>query len=220
MIELFKAYRLPKKLSKDFRKKVCYTNNIRSKYFTLLLITLALIYSFYDILILQKTNIHKIFLLHLKADIVFLVLSFVFTLFIFFNQVKSTQKIKKYHRYIHFVISVFVLLWSAFKSVMFIKFNEGNYNLVIICILITSMTYLFPFIIYSIQLLITLLFIIITNLIFQITVTEIVESIYIVVVISILAMIVSRIIFYQQYKILVKEKEVLRYHKKFQASSK
>jgi len=220
MANLLPFNQIPKSLESGFFKKICLINHIRSKFFTILLILFALLYCFYDVFILKKTLVNEEFVLHLKADIVFLVLSFFFTLFIYFNQVKSSQKLKTHHRYIHFVITIFVLLWSAFKSVIFVKFNEGNYNLAIICILITSIIYLFPFIMYSIQLLINLLFIITTNLVFQITITEIAKSIYMVILISVLAMIISRIMFYQQHKILTKEKEVLQFRKNHKTSSK
>ena len=148
----------PIKISDDSVKRLCFLNNVRSKYLTILLILCAIIFAFYDIRILQKTQPFDIFLFHFKSDLVFLVLSFVFALFIFFNQVKTHREIHIYHKYIHGIIAMIIMFWSVIKSVVFIKYSDGDYNIALVCILLTGLIYIFPSTIHLIQLSFTIFF--------------------------------------------------------------
>ena len=214
MVNFLKSIHTSHHLSPDFIKRICFINNIKSKFLTVILIVSALFFSFYDISVLQNTSDSHLFLLHLKADIIFLVFSFIFALYIYFNQVKTYHTIQKHHKYIHGTISLFILLWSTFKSVIFIKYSEGNYNLAIICILSTSLIYRFPFRVYFGQIALTIFFALVLSLLYHFTINEIVKSMYILILISFISLIISQSIFYLQHKILLKEKEILRYRKR------
>ena len=195
----------PPNISKDISKRLCYLNNIRSKYFTILLIVCSSVYAFYDIIILQKLIDYKVFLIHFKTDIIFLVFSFIFTLYIYFNQVKTYKKIRNHHKFIHGFISLFILAWSFFKSIILIKYGNGNLNIAIIAILLTSFLYLFPLQIYLGQLIFTLVFAFVILLLFNFTINEIFGDIIILIIISFISIIISRYVFYLQNKIFLLE---------------
>ncbi len=203
----------PGDISIDFNKRLCFLNNLRSKYLTISLIICSSAFAFYDIIILQKLIDYKTFLIHFKADVIFLVFSFFFILYIFFNQVKTYKKIRTHHKYIHGAISLFILTWSFFKSIIFIKYGNGSFNIAIIALLIMSFLYLFPLRAYLIQILITFVFAFIVLLLFNFTITEIIEDLIIIVLISFISMIISQYLFYLQHKILLLESEVTKYKK-------
>ncbi|HAF27445.1 MAG TPA: hypothetical protein DCG75_00210 [Bacteroidales bacterium] len=200
-------------VSEDFSKRLCFLNNVRSKYLTIFLILLASVFTFYDIFILQKVSDSHIFLLHIKADIIFLVFSFIFALYIFYNQVSNHHKIKNHHKYIHGIISLFMLSWSVFKSVILIKFEDGDYSIAITCILASCILYIFPLYVYLSQLLFTFVFAVIISLLYNITFHEIINNIMLLSTILVFSMIISRYIYNLQIKILIKEKEAIRYRK-------
>ena len=202
-----------KNLSEDFIKNLCFLNNLRSKYFIIILILCSLAFTFYDISILQKLNEYNVFLIHFKADIVFLVFSFIFALYIYFNQVRTYKNIQYHHKYVHSVISIFILSWSVFKSIILIKYNNGNFNIAIISIFISSFLFIFPFAIYLGHLIFTLVFALIMSLLFNFTIHEIFNDILFIIIISCISIIISRYIFYLQLKIFVKESEVIKYRK-------
>lgn len=214
MTDIQKFIFFSQSLSQDFIKKLCYTNNIRAKYLTIFLIICSFAFTFYDISILQKISENKVFLRHFKTDIIFLVFSFVFALYIFFNQVKSYKDIHKHHRYIHGIISIFILLWSVFKSVVLIKFNSGNYEIAIIGMLLTSFLFLFPTVVYISQIVITLVFTGIVSLIYNLTLSNILNDLIFLFIIAIISTVISRYITYLQVKILYKETEINRYKRK------
>ncbi len=211
MTNFQKLFINPQNLSEDFSKRLCFLNNIRSKYLTVFLIICSSAFTFYDISIIQKLADYKVFLIHLKADIVFLVFSFVFTIYVYFNQVKTHRNIQGHHKYVHGIISIFILLWSVFKSVIFIKYGDGNYNIAVITILTTSFLYLFPLTVYLSQLLFTLVFAITISLLYNFTIGEIINDIFFILIILFISMIISRYVFYLQLKILFKESEVMKY---------
>jgi len=206
-------------LSEEFIKKLCFINNIRSKYLTIFLIICSLAFTFYDISILQKVSENMVFLIHFKTDIIFLVFSFVFALYIYFNQVKTYKNIQKHHRYIHGIISLFILFWSVYKSIILIKYSGSNYHIAAVGLLVTSFLYLFPTMVYMIQVSFTLLFATVVSLIYNFTFNEIIKDILFIFIISCLSIIISRYIFYLQVKILYKESEVNRYKKKINPSN-
>ena len=214
MTNFFKSIHRSHYVNSDFIKRICFLNNVKSKFLTIALIISSLIFSFYDVSVLQKTSDSHIFLLHLKADIIFLVFSFIFALYIYFNQVKTHHTIQKHHKFIHVIISLFILLLSTFKSVIFIKYSAGNYNLAIICILATSLIYQFPFRVFFGQIALNLFFALVLSLLLHFTISEIVKTIYILVIISFISLLISQSILYLQHKILLKEKEILRYRKR------
>ena len=109
----------------EFHKKFCFMNNIRSKYFTISILVFSLLLCTYDIIILQKSIQFKFFLSCFKTDLILLVSSFLFMLFIFFNQVKSYKEIKQQHKFIHGLISFFILCWSAIKASSFTHVSES-----------------------------------------------------------------------------------------------
>lgn len=192
----------PQNISKDITKRICFLNNIRSKYFTILLIICSSVFASYDIIVLQNLIDYNVFLIHFKTDIIFLVFSFIFTLYIFFNQVKTHKKIRNHHKYIHGFISIFILIWSFFKSIILIKYGNGNFNIAIISLLITSFLYMFPFYVYLGQLLFTLLFTFVVLLLFNFTLSNILSEVIILLIISFITFIISQYVFYIQTKLL------------------
>lgn len=214
MTSIYKLFVNPQRISEDYIKKFCFLNNVRSKYLTVFLICCSFLFSFYDIFILQKTADYKVFLIHFKTDIIFLVFSFIFTLYIFFNQVKTYKKIQGHHRYIHGIISLFILLWSVFKSIILIKYNNGNFNIAIIGILLTSFLYVLPVLIYISQLILAIVFEIIISLLFNFTVKEIIHDIFLISILCIISLIISRYIFSLHFRIMIKETEVNNYREK------
>lgn len=201
----------PKKLNTDFTRRLCFLNNIRSKYLTVLLILCASIFTFYDVYILQKITQKEAFIINFKADIIFLVFSFIFALYIFFNQVKSHKDIRNHHKYIHGIISLFMILWSIFKSVVSIKFGDGDYSIAIISIVLTSFLFIFPTLVYLGQLIFSSFFALLISLIFNLTISQIFEDISIIIIISFIAMIISHYILHLQHKVLMKELEIIKY---------
>ncbi len=214
MTNLNKLFMYKQNIGPDFLKRFCLLNNIRSKFLTVFLLICSSLFVLYDFFIIQKTSSTELFLLHFKADIIFLVLSMTFTLFIYFNQVKTHHNLQNYHKYIHGIISLSVLIWSVFKSILFIKYGNGSYSLAFISILLTSLIYLFPTLFHFVQLFFVCIFAIIISLTMSITINDIIYDFSILVVFIFLSILVSRYIFYLQYKVLLKEKEILKYKRK------
>ena len=220
MTNLNKLFMYKQNVGPDFLKRFRFLNNIRSKYLTVLLLICSSLFVLYDFFIVQKDSNTEVFLLHFKADIIFLVLSMTFTLFIYFNQVKTHHNLQNYHKYIHGIISLSILIWSVFKSILFIKYSNGSYNLAFISIFLTSLIYLFPTSIYFAQLLFVSLFAIIISLAFNITINKLIYDFTILMIFIFLSIFVSRYIFYLQYKVLLKEKEIVKYKKRVISSIK
>lgn len=204
----------PQKLNNSQIKRLCFQNNLRSKYLTFFFVICSLLFSFYDVFILKKLVSAEEFLYHFKADIVFLVFSFVFALYIFFNQVKTYEHIHFHHKYVHGIISLFILLWSTFKSVIFIKYGEGDFNIAIICILLTSIIYIFPPIVYLTQLLFTFVFAIFSLLMYHFTISEISKRIILLIPILLISLLISHYIYNLQIKILTNESGIIRFSRK------
>jgi hypothetical protein len=208
-----KTFISPQNISKDISKRLCFLNNIRSKYITVLLIICSSSIAFYDIIIVQKLIDYKVFLIHFKTDIIFLVFSFLFTLYIFFNQVKTHKNIRNHHKFIHGSISIFILIWSFLKSIILIKYGDGNINIAIIALLITGSLFLFKLYVYLGQLMLTFAFTAIALLLLNFTISEFIEYIFILSIFSCISIIISGYIFYLQHKILLLESEVDSYKK-------
>ena len=214
MTLLNKLFINPHNLSYDYIRRFCFLNNVRSKYLTIILIMVSFVFTFYDISVLQKTCEKDVFLIHFKTDIIFVVFSFIFTLYIFFNQVKSHRHILNHHKYVHGIISLFILTWSVFKSILLIKFNDGTYYVAVISILVTSILYLFPLTIYISQILFTFTFAVAVSLLFNFTINKIIHDLSFIVIILFLSLVISRYLFYLQIKILNKESEIIKYRKR------
>lgn len=203
------------RISEDHLKRFCFLNNIRSKYLTVALVVVALFFTLYDFVIVQNTVSFDDFLLHFKTDLVFLVFSFVFVLYIFFNQVRTHKNIRRHHRFIHGIISLIILSWSVLKSIFLLQNSGGNYNIAVLCILITGLIYVFPSAVQLFQLFFIFGMAIIISLIFNFTLTKIISDIYMLAIISAISYIVSRYLMYLQLKIFFKEKELIKYKERF-----
>ncbi len=203
------------RISEDHLKRFCFLNNIRSKYLTVAVVVVALLFTLYDFIILQNTASFDDFLLHFKTDLVFLVFSFVFVIYIFFNQVRTHKNIRTHHRFIHGIISLIILSWSVFKSVFLLQYSSGNYNIAVLGILVTGLIYVFPSAVYLFQLLFTFGMAVVISLLFNFTLTKIISDIYILVIISVISYIASRYLMYLQLKIFFKEKELIKFKQRF-----
>ena len=200
-------------LSSDYIKRFCYLNNVRSKYLTILLIFISSIFTFYDISILQYTHNNAVFLIHFKTDIIFFVFSFIFTLYIYFNQVKSHKYILNHHRFVHGIIALFILSWSVIKSVLLVKYNDGTYYLAAISILVCGILYIFPTIVHLGQIVFTFSLAVAASFLTNLTINEIINDLSFIAVILFLSFIISRYLFYLHIKIMYKESEILKYKK-------
>ena len=217
MTPLSKLFINPHNLSDDYIRKFCFLNNIKSKYLTVILIIVSSVFTFYDISVLQKTCEENVFLMHFKTDIIFFVFSFIFTLYIYFNQVKSHKHILNHHKYVHGIISLFILTWSVFKSILLVKFNDGTYYIAIISVIATSILYLFPLTVYLSQILFTFIFAVAVSLLFNFTVNKIFNDLSFIVIILFLSLIISRYLFYLQIKLLNKDSEIIKYKKRVES---
>lgn len=198
-------------LNTEIIKKFCFFNNVRSKYFTVIILLLSVILSSYDILILQKIANFKFFLVNFKADIVLLVSSIIFTVYIYFNQVKSYKEIRKQHKFIHGIISLFILCWSALKSIMYNTVSTDNLYFFIGFILLFSVLYLLPKNIFLFQSAFTISFFIACSFMFNLKLDYVFKNLVFIVLFYVLAFIVSRYIYHLQYQIILKDKELEKY---------
>jgi len=189
-------------------------NNVRSKYLTIFLILISAIFTFYDISFLQYTSDKSIFLIHFKTDIIFFVFSFIFTLYINFNQVKNYKQVLNHHKYVHGMITLFILSWSVFKSILLVKYNDGAYYIAVISILLCGILYIFPLAVYIGQLVFTFLFAVITSFLFNFTIDETINDLAFIAIILFLSLIISRYLFHLHIKLMYKESEILKYKKK------
>jgi hypothetical protein len=214
MTLLQKFFVNPQNLSSDCIKRFCFINNVRSKYLTIFLILISAVFTFYDISVLQYTHNKTVFLMHFKTDVVFFVFSFVFTLYIYFNQVKNHKQIFNHHRYVHGIIALFILAWSVFKSILLVKYNDGTYYIAAISILVCGILYVFPTAVYISQLVFTFLLAAIISLLFNFTIDEAINDLAFIAIILFLSLIISRYLFHLHIKIMYKESEILKYKKK------
>ena len=155
MKDIYKLINL-KSENPELIKKFCFINNIRSKYLTIGLLILALILTSHDVVITQKTKQFHFFLSQFKTDLILLVSSVVFTIYIFFNQVKSYKEVTNQHKFIHGLISLFFICWSVVKTTFYLSNGGTNIYFLIASIFIVSILYVFPFYIYFSQILFTI----------------------------------------------------------------
>ncbi|MCK5028521.1 MAG: hypothetical protein KAR57_02730 [Bacteroidales bacterium] len=214
MTLLHKLFINPHNISSDYTKRFCFLNNIRSKYLTIFLILISAAFTFYDISVLQYTHDKTVFLIHFKTDIIFFVFSFIFTLYIYFNQVKSHKNILKHHKLVHGIIALFILTWSVIKSILLVKYNDGSYYLAAISILVCSILYIFPIAVYIGQIIFTFLLAVVVSFLFNFTIDNVINDLAFIAIILFLSLIISRYLFYLHIKIMYKELEILKYKKK------
>jgi len=204
-------------ISEEYSKRFCFINNIRSKYVIVVLISIALCLNCYDIFILQKKIDYNYFLTHFKSDIILLVFSFAFALFIFFNQVKSHVQIHNYHKIIHGIISLFILCWSAFKTAISLLDGHSNYFILVIAVIFISTIYHFKSIAQLFQYTLSILFLASSFLLYNIAISEFIKELVYMAVIFAVSFGISRHLFHMQLTIFNKEAETAIYKKKFQS---
>ena len=195
-------------VNNEFIKKFCFINNLRSKYLTICLLIVSVILTSYDILILQKVSDFKFFLINFKTDLILLVASFIFMVYIFFNQVKSYKEIKKQHKFTHGIISLFILCWSSFKTLIYLESDIQSTYFLIGSILIISIVYIFPRIILFLQISFTVLFYIIGLLMLHMPFNKVIFDVLFIALFFILAFIISIYIYGIQTKLLLKDTEL------------
>lgn len=203
-------------ISEDYSKRLCFINNIRSKYVVVGLISVALCLNCYDIFILQKKIDYSYFLTHFKSDIILLVFSFAFALFIFFNQVKSHVQIHNYHKIIHGIISLFILCWSAFKTAISLLDGHSNYFILIIAVILISTIYHFKTLAQLSQYALSILFLASSFLLYNIAINDFIKEIAYIAVVFAISFGLSRHLLNLQLAIFNKEAETAIYKKKFQ----
>jgi len=188
-------------------KKFCFLNNIRSKYLTISLLCISVLLTSYDILILQITEDFVFFLINFKTDIILLVASFVFMIYIFFHQVKTYKEINKQHKLIHGLISVFILCWSAFKTSIYVENNESCLYFYISSVLILSIIYLFPWYIYISQFIFSIFFFSISLILVNMNVINVFYNVLIIFFFYLISLVGSSYIYYLQTNLFIKENE-------------
>ena len=189
-------------------KKFCYINNVRSKYFTVFILLLALFISSYDILFLQKTGPFQFFLINFKVDLVLMVSSFIFTIYIFFNQVKSSKEVTNHHKFIHGLISLFFICWSAIKTALYLNQGSLHVYLLIASIFIISILYVFPFYTYLLQLFFAFVLFTISLFYIHTELDQVLYYLFITLVFSFIAFIGRNYVFNLHTKLFLKDIEI------------
>ena len=210
MFRSLKPHNIPPYLNKEILKKLCFINNLRAKFFTIAIVCYAIFISTYDVVFNQRLLSRQDFLLQFKLDIILIVFSVIFTIYIYFNQVKSAKYIKKYHQVIHTTISFFILCWSAMKACNSSFSSEILIQIYIISAFIVSIVFFFPFYSYIFQLLGSILFYIFIALYFQIDINEVFYLGIFNLGLLMLAFLVSRLLFHQKVEYFLKEYELFR----------
>jgi len=210
MLDFLKPQLIPPYLKSEIERKFCYINNMRAKYFTIALVIYSLFISSYDVLFNQSLLTHGNFIIQFKLDIVLIVFSVIFTLYIYFNQTKSAKNIREYHKSIHFIISLTTLCWFAAKASLSSFEEEIVIQLYIIAVFLTSIVFYFSFYKYVVQILISICFFIIIALFFEREVSEIFKSSVLNLVLIVIAFLISRILYHQKTEFFMKEYEVSR----------
>ena len=201
---------IPPYLEQEIYVKLCYINNLRAKFLTIGLVLYSIFISFYDVLFSQKIREHDEFISHFKLDVILVVFSVIFTIYIYFNQVKSAKHIKSYHKTIHTIISFFILCWGAAKAC------NSSFNMEIVpqvfltSVFITTIVFYFPFYNYLLQLLISIFFYLIIALYYQIEIDLIFRMGVFNLIIIALIFLTSRLLIHQKIEYFLKEYEINR----------
>jgi hypothetical protein len=210
MLKSLKPIIIPPYLEQEIYKKFCFVNNVRAKNFTIALVLYSLFISTYDVVFNQKTHQQGVFLSQFKLDLILIVFSVIFTLYIFLNQVKSAKHIKSYHHSIHTILSFFLLCWGAAKACNSSFSHEILIQVYLISVFITTFMFYFPFFNYLLQLLLSTLFYILIGLYYQIEIDEIFKLGFFNLILVTLAFLISRLLIHQKLEYFLKEYEINR----------
>jgi hypothetical protein len=201
---------IPPYLEQEIYVKLCYINNLRAKFLTISLVFYSIFISSYDVLFSQKLRQHNEFVSQFKLDIILIVFSVIFTIYIYFNQVKSAKHIKSYHKIIHTIISFFILCWSAAKACNSSFSNEIIPQVFLISVFISAVVFYFPFYNFLLQLLVSIFFYVIIALYYQIEIDLIFRmGVFNIIIVS-LAFLTSRLLIHQKIEYFLKEYEINR----------
>jgi hypothetical protein len=210
MLKSLKPIIIPPYLQQEIDKKLCFANNLRAKNFTIALVVYSLFISTYDVVFNQRIHQQGEFLSQFKLDLILIVFSVIFTIYIFFNQVKSAKHIKSYHRIIHTIISFFLLCWGAAKACNSSFSQEILIQVYLISVFITVFMFYFPFYNYLFQLLLSIFFYIFMGLYYQIEIDEIFRLGFFNLLLIMIAFLISRFLVYQKTEYFLKEYEIFR----------
>lgn len=207
---LIHKYFIDQYVTDKITKKICLINNLKAKFTSILFLAIALFSSTYDFIIGQKILAYNVFILHFKTDIILLVFSFVFLIYVYFNQVVELKEIKKHHRLIHGAISVIIMSWGAVKSGLTLLSEENQYYIYILTILIISILFYFPFIISFLQFIYSYVFLWLIHLVFNIPFKSAFHDLFYIFIFITISFIISRILYYHKIKYLIKEHEIAK----------
>ncbi|MFO7829823.1 MAG: hypothetical protein R6V23_14455 [Bacteroidales bacterium] len=217
---LIHKYFIDQYVTDKITKKICLINNLRAKFTSILFLTIALISTLYDFLIYQKIIDYNIFILHFKTDIILLVFSFIFLIYVFFNQVVELKEIKKHHRLIHGAISVIIISWGAVKSGLTLLSEENQYYIYMLTILIISILFYYPFMISFLQFIYSYVLLWLIHLVFNITFKSAFHDLFYILFFITISFIISRILYYHKVKYLIKESEISKLKKHINKNGK
>lgn len=202
-----------KNVTEKVKDKLCLINNQRAKFGSILFLIIAFFSTLYNFIIYQKTIEPKIFFLHFKVDTILLVFTIVFLLYVFYNQIKELSEIKKHHRLIHGAISLIIISWGAVKSSLTILSDENNYYIYLITILITSVIFYFPFIMYLSQVIFSYTLLWLIHLLLDISFKTFFFDLGYIFIFIMISFMISRILYYYKVKSLMKEREISKLKK-------
>ena len=210
MLNSLKPIIVPPYLDQEINKRLCLVNNLRAKFFTIALVFYALFISSYDVVFSQRTRVQGDYISQFKLDLVLIVFSVIFTIYVYFNQVKSAKHIKSYHRTIHTLISFFVLCWGAAKACNSSFSEDVIIQVYLVSVFITSFVFYFPFYNYLLQILMSIFFYIFIALYYQIEIDQIFNLGAFNLILVILAFVISRLLIQQKIEYFLKEYEINR----------
>jgi len=201
---------IPPYLEQEIYVKLCYINNLRAKFLTIGLVLYSIFISFYDVLFSQKIKEHDEFISHFKLDVILVVFSVIFTIYIYFNQVKSAKHIKSYHKTIHTIISFFILCWGAAKACNSSFSSEIVPQVFLISAFISAVVFYFPFYNFLLQLLLSVFCYVVIGLYYQIEIDLILKMGSLNLILLALAFLTSRLLIHQKIEYFLKEYEINR----------
>ncbi|MFP4024635.1 MAG: hypothetical protein ACLFVR_08915 [Thiohalospira sp.] len=202
-----------KYVTEKVKNVLCLINNQRAKFGSILFLIIAFFSTLYNFVIYQKSIEPKLFFLHFKVDIILLVFTIVFLLYVFYNQIKELSEVRNHHRLIHGAISLIIISWGAVKSSLTILSDDNNYYIYLITILITSVIFYFPFVMYLSQIIFSYLLLWLIHLLFDISFKTFFFDLSYIFVFLIISFTISRILFYYKVKFLLKEREISKLKK-------
>lgn len=201
---------IPPYLEQEIYIKLCFINNLRTKFLTIGLVCYSILISFYDVLFSQKLRQNDVFVSQFKLDIILVVFSVIFTIYVYFNQVKSAKHIRSYHKVIHTIISFFILCWGAAKACNSSFSNEIIPQVFLISVFISAIVFYFPVYSFLLQLLVSIFFYVIIALYYQIEIDLIFRMGVFNLIIVALAFLASRLLVHQKIEYFLKEYETNR----------